>query len=250
MTLQVKIHKQLKFFNLEVFLTCAPGTLTAIVGPSGAGKSTLLRIISGLERPDSGTIRFRDKYWNDCSMNLHVTPQDRKVSLVFQEYTLFPHLTVRQNIVFGAKNDDGIDELLDQFGITHVAHRKPACISGGERQRTAFCQALARDPVLLLLDEPFSALDRATRESLRDKLSELKQDLYIPIIHITHDLEEAYTLADHIYVMESGKASPQWLEQYAPYTASPSNECLPRQRWQHPGLTVPKLVPSTCFTYS
>ncbi|MBM9510989.1 ATP-binding cassette domain-containing protein [Desulfogranum marinum] len=247
MALQVKIQKQLRFFNLEVSLTCAPGTLTAIVGPSGAGKSTLIRIISGLDRPDSGTISFGDKYWNDCSMKLHVTPQDRKVSLVFQEYTLFPHLTVRQNIVFGAKNDNGIDELLEQFGIIHVAHRKPASISGGERQRAAFCQALARDPVLLLLDEPFSALDRATRELLRKKLSKLKQDLHIPIVHITHDLKEAHDLADNIYVMESGKASPQWLEQYAPYDAPPSVENLPRKTWQHPEAAVPKITPLTCF---
>ena len=242
MALQINIHKQLNFFNLEVSLTCRAGTLTAIVGPSGAGKSTLIRIIAGLECPDSGMITFGDKYWNDCSRNLHVTPQNRQVSLVFQEYTLFPHLTVRQNIVFGAANDNGIDELLDQFGIFHVAHRKPACISGGERQRAAFCQALAREPVLLLLDEPFSALDRATRESLRKKLNQLKQDLHIPIIHITHDLEEAYALGDNIYVMESGKASPQWLEQYPVQRASLTDEFLPRKQRQQPCATVSNML--------
>lgn len=229
MALHVNIHKQLSLFNLEVSLTCAKGTLTAIVGPSGAGKSTLMRIISGLERPDSGTIALGGTCWNDCAMHLHVTPQRRKISMVFQEYTLFPHLTVRQNILFGAVNDNCTDILLDQFGISHIAHRKPAAISGGERQRAAFCQALARDPDLLLLDEPFSALDRATRHTLCEKLKQLKQELNIPIVHITHDLGEAYDLADHIYVMENGKFAPQWLEQHSPYSTAFASECLPRR---------------------
>lgn len=213
MTLHVNIQKKLEHFSLDVSLSCAPGTITAIVGPSGAGKSTLIRIISGLEHPDGGTISFNNTLWNDCAANLHITPQERCLSLVFQEFTLFPHLSVRKNISFAAVHQESIQGLLDRFNINHIAHCKPGSISGGERQRTAFCQALAREPVLLLLDEPFSALDIATRESLREKLIELKEDLNIPIIHITHDLEEAYYLADDIYVMENGKASSQWLEQ-------------------------------------
>ena len=230
MTLHVNIQKQLEHFRLDVSLSCEPGTITAIVGPSGAGKSTLVRIISGLERPDSGTISFDNTLWNDCATNLHATPQERCLSLVFQEYTLFPHLSVRKNIAFGAVHQNNIQKLLDRFSISHIANRKPGCISGGERQRTAFCQALAREPVLLLLDEPFSALDIATRESLREKLIELKEDLNIPILHITHDLEEAYYLADDIYVMENGHASPQWLEQQSQHRVmSPQQPSLSTQ---------------------
>lgn len=250
MALHVTIHKQLNLFNLEVSLTCAKGTLIAIVGPSGAGKSTLMRIISGLERPDRGTIALGGTCWNDCAMNLHVTPQRRKISMVFQEYTLFPHLTVSQNVTFGAANDNRTDTLLDQFGISHIAHRKPAAISGGERQRAAFCQALARDPDLLLLDEPFSALDRTTRQTLRKKLKQLKQDLNIPIVHITHDLEEAYDLADNIYVMENGKSSPQWLKQHSPYSTDFASECLSHKKLHHTGQAVPELAPLTCFNCS
>lgn len=218
MTLHVHIYKKLEHFPLDIALSCPSGTLTAIVGPSGAGKSTLIRIISGLERADSGTISLGNSLWYNSSQKLHLPPQHRRLSMVFQEYTLFPHLTVRQNIAFAAVNNECIDQLMEQFGICQIADRKPARISGGERQRVAFCQALAREPVVLLLDEPFSALDIATRKSLRHTLKNLKHRLHIPIIHITHDLEEAYELADDIYVMEQGRASPQWLEKHSPHT--------------------------------
>ncbi len=212
MTLRLDIRKKLANFTLDVALTCPSGTLTAIVGPSGAGKSTLVRILSGLEQPDEGIVSLGDKLWNDTSTNFHATPQKRGLGLVFQEYTLFPHLTVRKNVAFAAVDKNCVQDLLNKFGIAHIADRKPSAISGGERQRAAFCQALAREPVLLLLDEPFSALDIATRESLRSELRNLKQELNIPMIHVTHDLEEAYYLADSIFVMENGKAAPEWLE--------------------------------------
>ncbi|WP_051677155.1 ATP-binding cassette domain-containing protein [Maridesulfovibrio frigidus] len=212
MTLRIDIRKKLANFTLDVSLKCPSGTLTAIVGPSGAGKSTLVRIISGLELPDEGIVSLGDKLWNDTATNFHATPQKRGLGLVFQEYTLFPHLTVRKNVGFAAVDKSCVQELLNKFGIDHIADRKPSGISGGERQRAAFCQALAREPVLLLLDEPFSALDIATRESLRSELRDLKQELNIPMIHVTHDLEEAYYLADDIFVMENGRAAPEWLE--------------------------------------
>ncbi|ACS78371.1 ATP-binding cassette domain-containing protein [Maridesulfovibrio salexigens] len=212
MTLKINIRKQLPNFALDVALNCKPGTLTAIVGPSGAGKSTLVRIIAGLERPDSGSISLNAKIWVDTATQNFAKPQQRGLGLVFQEYTLFPHLNVRKNVAFAAKDKGCVPGLLDKFGIAHIAESKPSNISGGERQRAAFCQALAREPVLLLLDEPFSALDIATREGLRKELRELKSELNIPIIHVTHDLEEAYYLADSIFVLENGQESPQWLE--------------------------------------
>ncbi|WP_027720346.1 ATP-binding cassette domain-containing protein [Maridesulfovibrio zosterae] len=212
MTLTLDIRKKLPNFMLDVSMTCASGSLTAIVGPSGAGKSTLVRIIAGLEQPDEGTITLNDTIWNDTSQKQFAPPQKRGLGLVFQEYTLFPHLNVRKNVAFAAADKNCVQGLLDKFGITHIAESKPSNISGGERQRAAFCQALAREPVLLLLDEPFSALDVATRENLREELRQLKAELNIPIIHVTHDLEEAYYLADSIFVMENGCAAPQWLE--------------------------------------
>ncbi|WP_319777264.1 ATP-binding cassette domain-containing protein [Maridesulfovibrio sp.] len=212
MTLKINIRKQLPNFALDVALHCDPGTLTAIVGPSGAGKSTLVRIIAGLEKPDSGAISLDGKIWVDTATKNFATPQKRGLGLVFQEYTLFPHLNVRKNVAFAAVDKECVPGLLKKFGISHIAESRPSSISGGERQRAAFCQALAREPVLLLLDEPFSALDIATREGLRKELRELKRELNIPIIHVTHDLEEAYYLADSIFVLENGHESPQWLE--------------------------------------
>ncbi len=223
MTLSINIRKKLKLFTLDVTLSCQPGTLTAIVGPSGAGKSTLIRILSGLERPDEGRISLKDACWVDTSRQLHLIPQKRGIGLVFQEYVLLPHLTVRENVEFAAIDLKRVQNLLEIFGISHIAEQKPANISGGERQRAAFCQALARDPVVLLLDEPFSALDIATRTSLRQELRSLKDQLNIPIVHITHDLDEAYYLADSIFVMENGRASPQWLERQNSYAGLARN---------------------------
>lgn len=219
--LQLNIQKQLADFTLDVSLACAPGSLTAIVGPSGAGKSTLLRIISGLERPDSGMIMFGSTIWDDVSKQIHLPTQQRKIGLVFQEYPLFPHLTVFKNVAFAAPKKLDITEFLDRFGIDHLATRKPGDISGGERQRAALCQTLASEPALLLLDEPFSALDVATRTALRGKLKAMKYTLNIPMLHITHDLEEAFYLADDVLVMECGRASPQWLKRQHPGEPAP-----------------------------
>ncbi|TIH12519.1 ATP-binding cassette domain-containing protein [Marinifilum sp. JC120] len=212
MSLKINIRKQLPNFALDVAMHCKPGTLTAVVGPSGAGKSTLVRIIAGLEKPDMGTISLNGKNWVDTATNNFAPPQKRGLGLVFQEYTLFPHLSVRKNVAFAAVDKECVPGLMEKFGISHIAESKPANISGGERQRAAFCQALAREPVLLLLDEPFSALDIATREGLRKELRSLKSELNIPIIHVTHDLEEAYYLADSIFVLENGHESPEWLD--------------------------------------
>lgn len=215
MTLRVDIQKKLANFTLEIALTCNSGSLTAIVGPSGAGKSTLIRIIAGLERPDRGTVSLGNVTWNDTSHKTFVPPQRRGLGLVFQDYTLFPHLTVAKNVAFAAPDKSVVAELLERFGIAHLAERKPCDISGGERQRAAFCQALARHPATLLLDEPFSALDVATREMLRRELKAITREQGIPILHVTHDLEEAYYLADNILAVESGKSAPQWLERQA-----------------------------------
>lgn len=213
MALRLDIFKQLKHFSLELSLNCEPGTLTAIVGPSGSGKTTLIRILSGLEKPDKGYVSMDGRFWNQTATGQFTTPQKRGIGLVFQDYPLFPHLNIRKNVAFAAADKRCVQGLLNRFGIAHIADSKPAAISGGERQRAALCQALARSPELLLLDEPFSALDVANRESLREELNHLKQQLNIPIIHVTHDLDEAYYLADAIVAVEKGKSAPLWLKQ-------------------------------------
>lgn len=209
-TLQVAVRKQLDHYDLDVDFSCEAGSLTAIVGPSGAGKTTLIRIIAGLERPDSGRVCLGDNCWTDTDSGVFVHARKRRLGLVFQEYTLFPHLNVRKNVAFAASDPERVEKLMDLFGILHLADKRPSAISGGERQRAAFCQALAREPVLLLLDEPFSALDAGTRRSLRSELRDLKGELDIPVLHVTHDLEEAEYLGDSILAVDHGRVSPDW----------------------------------------
>ncbi|WP_243543871.1 ATP-binding cassette domain-containing protein [Pseudodesulfovibrio tunisiensis] len=212
MTLSVAVRKQLSHFDLNVNFQCRAGNLTAIVGPSGAGKTTLIRMIAGLERPDAGRICLGNTCWVDTATNAFLPARKRGLGLVFQEYTLFPHLTVRRNVAFAATNMERVDSLMNLFGIRHLADKRPDQISGGERQRAAFCQALAREPVLLLLDEPFSALDAATRRKLRAELRDLKSELDIPVLHVTHDLEEAEYLGDDIIAVDHGQVSPNWFD--------------------------------------
>ena len=215
MTLTVNVRKQLDQFELKTAFSCQAGELTAIVGPSGSGKTTLVRLIAGLDTPDNGVISLNGETWTDTDTRCFIPTHKRKIGLVFQEFPLFPHMSVRQNIGFGAPDDSKLGPLMDAFGIRHLENRRPAGISGGERQRAAFCQALARKPDLLLLDEPFSALDVETRSFLCGLLADLKAELAIPILHVTHDLAEAERLGDDIVAMENGKITPEWLERQA-----------------------------------
>jgi len=212
MALEVDIMKSLPEFDLEVSFTCKKGELNVFIGPSGAGKTTLIRIIAGLEKADKGYIAHDGDIWVDTKQGIYLPPQKRQLGYVFQEYTLFPHLSVYNNVAFAAPEEGEIERLLKVFGIWHLKDAMPNKISGGERQRCAICQNLARQPHVLLLDEPFSALDLPIRKKLRQELKMLKKDLSFPMVYVTHDLPEALFLGDNVLPIVKGKIVPAWLQ--------------------------------------
>ncbi|HXZ66575.1 MAG TPA: ABC transporter ATP-binding protein [Streptosporangiaceae bacterium] len=186
-----------------VDIDVASGRVLVILGPSGAGKSVLLTAIAGLRPTRAGRV---DVAGNDVT---DAPPEARRIGMVFQDGALFPHLTVRENIRFGPRaigttGTTAADRLLSQVGIAHLADRAPRTLSGGERQRVALARALAIQPRLLLLDEPLSALDQPTREEMRGQLRELLASQAIPAIHVTHDRDEALTIADELAIIADG----------------------------------------------
>jgi sulfate transport system ATP-binding protein len=192
-----------------VSFTAPEGGVTSLLGPSGSGKSTLLRMISGLEVPDSGTIRVRDR---DIT---NVPVRERNVGFVFQGYSLFGHMTVADNVAFGlsvrsepkAKTRARVQELLTLVQLDGYEKRLPHQLSGGQRQRVALARALATEPAVLLLDEPFGALDTRIRAELRRWLRELHDATHVTTLLVTHDQEEALELSDHLVVMEQGRVA-------------------------------------------
>ncbi|MBN4068930.1 ATP-binding cassette domain-containing protein [Desulfotalea psychrophila] len=214
MSLEICIRKKLSHFTLEMGFCCQAGELLALVGPSGSGKTTVTRIIAGLEHPDIGSIRLGKKILYDTESRIQVPTRKRKLGYVFQEASLFPHLRIRDNVAFACDTPSRVDKLLDLLGISHLQNKKPARISGGERQRAAIAQSLAADPELLLLDEPFSALDVETRQSLQQKFLEIKKQLQIPIIMVTHNLQEASILGDQVIAVENGRTDTNWLARF------------------------------------
>jgi molybdate transport system ATP-binding protein len=202
MALDIGISHPLRAFRLDLELSVAPGVV-ALVGPSGAGKTSVLRAIAGLLRPETGRISLDGDVWLDTATGADLPPERRRVGLVFQEYALFPHMTVRANVAYGARGR--VDELLERFRIGALADARPSAVSGGERQRVALARALARDPAVLLLDEPLSALDAHTRTHVRAELRELLQELALPTVVVTHDFEDAASLADRIGVLVEGR---------------------------------------------
>ena len=212
MALEVHVKKVLSNFELDVSLSTERGELKVLIGPSGAGKTTVVRIIAGLERPDEGHVSYHGEIWIDTRKGIFMPPRKRRLGYVFQDYRLFPHLSVYQNVAFAAQDRKDVEGLLRLFGIWNVRDSKPDRISGGERQRCAICQNLARKPRILLLDEPFSALDLENRRRLRRELKALKEKLSIPIIHVTHDLNEALYLGDEVLSMVEGRLDHEWLD--------------------------------------
>lgn len=197
---------------LNVEFSCASGELLALVGPSGAGKSTVLRCIAGLHKASQGVIRSHQRDWFNSDPKINLTPQQRRVGFVFQNYALFPHLTVSQNIQLACSDSNNhglVDNLLSKVRLHGLGHRYPNQLSGGQQQRVALARALARNPEVLLLDEPFSAVDKVTRRKLYLELNSLRRELDMPIILVTHDLDEAAMLADSMVVIHHGQTMQQ-----------------------------------------
>lgn len=205
--LSVQITKNYPEFSLHATIDVMKGEFFSLVGPSGCGKTTLLRLIAGLERPDSGEI------WLNGKEITHLPPAKRRIGLVFQDLALFPHLTVTGNIEYGLKvkrlspvqRKKRVAELLHLFELEQLAGREVNQLSGGERQRVALARALSPQPHILLMDEPFSALDYGLRQRLRRELKDLQRRLGLTIIFVTHQQEEALSLSDRLAVMRNGR---------------------------------------------
>ncbi|MDT8372302.1 MAG: ABC transporter ATP-binding protein [Gammaproteobacteria bacterium] len=199
--------------NLNVEFNCAPVQLLALVGPSGAGKSTVFRSIAGLRLNSAaaGKVCSNQRDWFHSEHNIDLTPQQRRVGFVFQNYALFPHLTVADNIKLASTNNHVrfADDLLSKVRLHGLGQRYPHQLSGGQQRRVALARALARNLEVLLLDEPFSAVDKVTRRKLYLKLKSLRRELGMPIILVTHDLDEAAMLADTMVVIHHGHTLQQ-----------------------------------------
>lgn len=207
--LEVSIKKKLAFFDLNISFTLKKGLL-AVQGFSGSGKTTTLDCISGIKTPDSGYIKLNDKYMYNSDEKINIKPKNRHIGYVFQNYALFPNMKVKENILFGVdkKNKDNVEyamDLSERMKIEHLLDRYPSDISGGEKQRVAFARALAVKPKILLMDEPFSALDEDLKQRLYQDFLEFKSNEKIPMILITHNNTEAKMLSDEIIYVENGK---------------------------------------------
>ena len=192
-------------FRLTVEFALFQGSLTGIAGPSGSGKTTLLRCLAGLETPQEGFIRAQDTWWFHSGTNTNLRPQQRSVGLVFQDYALFPHLTALENVQFAGAHPSRAREWLDLVGLAHHANKRPWQLSGGQNQRVALVRALARQPTLLLLDEPFSALDEPLRAEIGDLILDLQKQTGVTTLLVTHSRQEIDRLCSEVLELRQGQ---------------------------------------------
>ena len=196
-------------FDLEIDLTIQDNEFFAIYGKSGSGKTTILRMIAGLEKPEEGFISFNRIVYFDSNKKIHLPPQRRNVGFVFQNYALFPHMTVLENLEYAAENHrkKQIKELLELLDLYQLKDRYPNALSGGQQQRVALARALVRNPKILLLDEPLSALDPYTRTRLQDEITKIHRYYGLTTILVSHDKPEVFKLSNRVLILEDGKIS-------------------------------------------
>ena len=209
MALEVRAHTRVGAFDLAVEMRVEPHSTTAVLGPSGSGKTLTLRTVAGLATPVDGRISIDGRALFDSAANLDRPPRERRAGFVFQDYALFPHLSVAANLAYGFPGArraarSRVGELVGLLGLGGLESRRPPQLSGGQRQRVALGRALAADPAFLLLDEPFSALDAPTRAALTEQLIELESRVGVPTVLVTHDLAEAHALAQRLIVLDDG----------------------------------------------
>ncbi len=194
--------------NAHFELSINDSEFLTLFGPSGAGKTTLMRMIAGLEKPDSGVIVVDGDIWFDSSKKINLPPQNRSIGFVFQDYALFPTMTVRENLLFAAETADqrhNVGEMIELVELTALSNRLPSTLSGGQKQRVALARALIRHPKILLLDEPLSALDPSMRQKLQDELSLIHSRLGVTTLLVSHDIAETVKLSDRLAVIELGR---------------------------------------------
>lgn len=193
--------------HLDVDFKIKPGELVTLYGPSGAGKTTLLRMLCGLAAPDQGMIRVSGETWFNSMTRVNVKPQVRNVGIVFQDYALFPNMTVRQNLEYGLRKNQSpsiVDDLLDLMELSSLSGKKPDVLSGGQQQRVALARAIVRRPKILLLDEPLSALDTDLRLKIQGYILKLHQQYNLTTVLVSHDILEVIRLSQYVYLIENG----------------------------------------------
>ena len=207
--LQVSIQKQLEAFALQVSFVLASRGITVLWGASGSGKTTLLQCLAGLLRPDAGRIACREAVWFDAERGVCLAPERRRLGYVFQDVRLFPHLSVRSNMLFGRRfrGPSGVsfEDVVGLLGLGRLLHRTPSDLSGGEKQRVAVGRALLACPELLLMDEPLTGLDRGKREEIMAYVKAIPERFGVPILYVTHSDAERRFLADRVLNLEDGK---------------------------------------------
>jgi molybdate transport system ATP-binding protein len=206
--LKKKLHAANGIMNLDVDLHIQKGELVTLYGPSGAGKTSILRMLAGLSKPDEGSIIVNGEYWFGSNRKINVRPQRRNIGIVFQDYALFPNMTVEGNLSYALPKGESaskIDALLDLMELSNFRDKRPVYLSGGQRQRVALARALVRKPDVLLLDEPMSALDTTLRLKIQDYILSVHRQFELTTILVTHDILEVIRLSSRVFMIEEGK---------------------------------------------
>ena len=193
---------------LDISLTIKKGEFVAIYGNSGAGKTTILRILAGLTQAEKATVKVEDSVWDDSAKKIHLSVQKRSIGFVFQDFALFPNLTVKENLEFALSKNDSkeiVSELIELMELQSLQHSKPQNLSGGQKQRAALARAIVRKPEILLLDEPLSALDDEMRFKLQDYILKIHQKYNLTTLMVSHSISEIFKLSDKVIVVEKGK---------------------------------------------